>query len=85
MSFTKITEQPSHYNDLEKKSINEILTGINQEDHKVAAAVKRTLPEIEKLVEGIVDRMQRGEGFYIGRVAPVGCTGRIQIPHVWDA
>ncbi|SRR5690554_494170 len=76
MSFTKITEQPSHYNDLEKKSINEILTGINQEDHKVAAAVKRTLPEIEKLVEGIVDRMQRGGRlFYIG----AGSSGRLGV------
>ena len=36
MEFIKITEQPSLYNDLEKKPIGEILQEINAEDHKVA-------------------------------------------------
>ncbi len=36
MAFTKITEQSSLYNDLEKKSIREILEDINTEDQKVA-------------------------------------------------
>lgn len=43
-----------------KKTVLEILTEINQEDHKVAAAVQNTIPEIEKLVTGIVERMRRG-------------------------
>ena len=39
MAFIKISEQPSLYDDLEKKSVHELLTEINQEDHKVADAV----------------------------------------------
>lgn len=36
MEFIKITEQPSLYDDLDKKSVKEILEDINTEDHKVA-------------------------------------------------
>ena len=32
MSFIKITEQSSLHNDLEKKSVRELLEGINEED-----------------------------------------------------
>lgn len=74
--FTKITEQASLYNDLEKKSIHEILTEINQEDKKVALAVEQTIPEIEKLVSGIVQRMKKGGRlFYIG----AGTSGRLGV------
>ena len=38
-SFIKISEQPSLYVDLEKKSVREILEDINKEDQKVAIAV----------------------------------------------
>lgn len=76
MTFIKITEQPSLYNDLEKKSILEILTEINQEDQKVALAVQKTIPEIEKLVTGVVERMKRGGRlFYIG----AGTSGRLGV------
>lgn len=76
MTFIKITEQPSLYNNLEKKSIREILTEINREDQKVALAVEKTIPEIEKLVTGIVARMKRGGRlFYIG----AGTSGRLGV------
>ncbi|MDI9605212.1 MAG: N-acetylmuramic acid 6-phosphate etherase [Bacteroidota bacterium] len=76
MSFIKITEQSSLYDDLEKKSIREILTEINQEDQKVALAVQRVIPQIEELVTGIVKRMQRGGRlFYIG----AGTSGRLGV------
>ena len=39
-SFVKISEQPSLYSDLEKKSVREILEDINTEDQKVALAVQ---------------------------------------------
>ena len=39
--FIKISEQPSLYNDLEKKSIREILEDINAEDQKVALATQK--------------------------------------------
>ena len=42
MNFIKITEQPSIHEDLEQKSVRELLEGINEE------------PQIEKLVNEIV-------------------------------
>lgn len=75
-SFEKITEQPSLYDELEKKSIVEILNDINTEDHKVAPSVKKTIPIIEKLIEQIVPRMERGgRVFYIG----AGTSGRLGV------
>ena len=76
MAFVKISEQPSLYNDLEKKSVHEILTEINAEDHKVADAVQLAIPQIEKLVNGIVPRMKRGGRiFYMG----AGTSGRLGV------
>lgn len=54
MEFIKITEQPSLYDDLDKKSVKEILEDINTEDHKVADAVQKAIPQIEKLVTLII-------------------------------
>ena len=76
MAFVKISEQSSLYNDLEKKSVEEILTDINTEDHKVADAVEKAIPQITKLVEGIVERMKRGGRiFYMG----AGTSGRLGV------
>lgn len=76
MAFTKISEQSSLYNDLEKKSVLELLTDINTEDHKVADAVQKAIPQIEKLVSGIVERMKRGGRiFYMG----AGTSGRLGV------
>ena len=74
--FVKISEQPSLYNDLEKKSVRELLEGINTEDQKVALAVKEAIPQIEKLVTQIVPRMkQGGRIFYMG----AGTSGRLGV------
>ena len=76
MAFVKISEQSSLYNDLEKKSVLEILTDINTEAHKVADAVQKAIPLIEKLVTGIVERMKRGGRiFYMG----AGTSGRLGV------
>lgn len=76
MAFVKISEQSSLYNDLEKKSVHELLTDINREDHKVADAVEKAIPQIEKLVTGIVERMKRGGRiFYMG----AGTSGRLGV------
>ena len=76
MAFVKISEQPSLYNDLEKKSVGELLRDINNEDKKVALAVEKALPQIEKLVTGIVARMKRGGRiFYMG----AGTSGRLGV------
>lgn len=76
MSFIKVTEQSSLYDDLEKKSIHQLITEINSEDQKVALAVQKTIPEIDKLVTGIVKRMKKGGRlFYLG----AGTSGRLGV------
>ena len=47
MTFTKTTEQDSHYNHLEKMSIKDVLNVINQEDQSVPTAVATAVPQIE--------------------------------------
>ncbi len=76
MAFKKITEQSSHYRNLEKMSIDELLQSINQEDNTVAAAVAVAIPQIEKLVDAAADKMlMGGRMFYIG----AGTSGRLGI------
>lgn len=76
MAFKKITEQPSPYNNLEKMSAPEILENINNEDQKVAIAVRQTIPQIAKLVDSIVERMRKGGRiFYLG----AGTSGRLGV------
>lgn len=76
MSFEKITERDSLYDHLEKKSVRELLEDINTEDQKIALAVQKTIPQIEKLVNQIVPRMnQGGRIFYLG----AGTSGRLGV------
>ena len=76
MSFIKITEQDSNYNHLEKMSILELLTNINNEDKTVAFAVEKAIPQIELLTKKIIDRLNNGGRlFYIG----AGTSGRLGI------
>ncbi|MDD3321007.1 MAG: N-acetylmuramic acid 6-phosphate etherase [Paludibacter sp.] len=76
MAFQKITEQTSIYSDLDKKSVAQLLSGINEEDKKVALAVEKIIPQIEALVTKIVERMKRGGRiFYIG----AGTSGRLGV------
>jgi len=72
----RITESDSLYRHLEKKSIAEILRDINNEDKKVAFAVEKSLPQIERLADAIYDKMKDGGRlFYIG----AGTSGRLGI------
>jgi N-acetylmuramic acid 6-phosphate etherase len=72
----KVTEQPSHYDHLEQMSTHDLLASINNEDKIVPLAVEKCIPEIEKLVDGIIDRIRRGGRlFYIG----AGTSGRLGI------
>lgn len=76
MAFNNITEQDSKYDGLEKMSTSELLAAINQEDQLVANAVQKILPNIEQLVDVIVEKMkQGGRLFYIG----AGTSGRLGI------
>jgi N-acetylmuramic acid 6-phosphate etherase len=76
MTFVKITEQESLHSDLDKRSVHDLLVRINEEDKKVALAVEKAIPQIEKLVEQIVPRMKEGGRlFYIG----AGTSGRLGV------
>lgn len=76
MVFEKISEQESLYNDLENKTVRELLEDINKEDQKVSLAVQKVIPQIEKLVTLIVPRMnQGGRVFYMG----AGTSGRLGV------
>ena len=73
---SSITESASMYENLEEMSIRELLQNINREDSTVHQAVHEIIPEIEKLVEGIVRRiMKGGRLFYVG----AGTSGRLGV------
>jgi len=72
----KITEQPSLYRHLEKMKIEEITAHINHEDKKVALAVERSLPQLNRLIEAIVLKLRSGSRmFYLG----AGSGGRLSV------
>lgn len=74
--LVKTTEKPSHYDKLEKMSTRQLLTNINREDQTVPMAIKKVLPQIEKLVNAAHERMiNGGRLFYIG----AGTSGRLGI------
>ena len=70
------TESASSHNNLENKSISELLFGMNEEDRSVPHAVALALPQIENLIAEVVSKMkQGGRLFYMG-----SCTsGRLGI------
>ncbi len=69
------TEQPNRASaDLDLKSSLEIARVINDEDAKVAAAVRRALPQIARAIDLIANALQRGGRLiYVG----AGTSGRI--------
>ena len=76
MSFKKITESDSNYNNLELKSTKELVNIINDEDMTVASSVKKILPNLTILIDKIYLNMKNGGRlFYIG----AGTSGRLGI------
>jgi len=70
------TEKESHYQDLEKMTVLELLTNINNEDKTVPMAVEKAIPQIEALVNECVAKMKNGgRVFYIG----AGTSGRLGV------
>ena len=70
------TESASNHNNLENKSISELLFGMNEEDRSVPIAVALALPQIEKLIAEVVSKMQHGGRLlYMG----AGTSGRLGI------
>jgi N-acetylmuramic acid 6-phosphate etherase len=71
-----ITESASNFENLDKMTVKELLSNINLEDSKVHTAVRKAIPEIEKLIAGIVTRMKKGGRiFYLG----AGTSGRLGV------
>ena len=64
-----------HYNHLEQKSIAELLTAINSEDQTVPKAVENALPQIERLVENVVQQLQLGGRLFYLVQEQVGVWG----------
>lgn len=76
MNFIKTTESDSHYNDLEKMSVLELLNNMNNEDKTVPLAIEKAIPQINALVEAIVPKLKNGGRlFYMG----AGTSGRLGI------
>lgn len=72
----KVTEQSSNHQNLELMSTAELIRGINQEDKQVALAVEKQLPQIEKLVDAVYEKLSiGGRLFYMGS----GTSGRLGI------
>ena len=70
------TESSSLYSDLDRMSTQDLLQGINTEDRKIPDIVAGCIPQIIPLVDGIVERMQKGgRVFYLG----AGTSGRLGI------
>ncbi|MCL1937543.1 MAG: N-acetylmuramic acid 6-phosphate etherase [Candidatus Azobacteroides sp.] len=71
-----ITESDSHFAHLDKMSVQELLTGMSQEDQTVPVAVGKAIPQLEALIEAVLCRMQQGGRlFYIG----AGTSGRLGV------
>ncbi|MGC4022473.1 MAG: N-acetylmuramic acid 6-phosphate etherase [Cyclobacteriaceae bacterium] len=70
------TESSSRYENLEKMSVRSLLKNINREDATVPLVIQRKIPQIEKVVNAIVDRVKNGGRlFYIG----AGTSGRLGV------
>ncbi len=74
--MSSTTESSSNYNDLEKMSVHDLLVNMNKEDKTVPLAIEKAIPQIEALVNVVVDKMSKGGRlFYIG----AGTSGRLGI------
>lgn len=70
------TESDSPYNNLENMGTAELISNINREDQTVPLAVCRALPQLEKLVDAVYEKLHNGGRlFYIG----AGTSGRLGI------
>lgn len=64
----RITEQPSHYDHLERMSVEQLTADINNENMTVPAAIGKALPAINRLIEAVEHKLKNG-----GRLFYVGC------------
>ncbi len=72
----KITEESSLYNGLESLSTRQIIDCINREDRKIVPAVKKSMPQIRRLIDAVYAKMSEGGRLiYVGS----GTSGRLGI------
>lgn len=72
----RLTEQPSLYDNLEKKSVAELIRDINDEDKTVPLAIEKVLPDLERLITAIEKQLKAGgRMFYLG----CGTGGRLSV------
>ena len=82
----RLTEQPSLYDHLEKKSVAELLRDINAEDKKVPLAIEAVLPDIEKLVNAIEAHLRDGGRFFwlgAGTGGKLGVLDVLEVPNTY--
>ncbi|WP_086312896.1 N-acetylmuramic acid 6-phosphate etherase 2 [Enterococcus sp. 7F3_DIV0205] len=78
MNLEKLTTERRNQEtmNLDELSIKEALEKMNQEDQKVALAVKEALPQIEPVIQSIIDSFNRGGRLiYMG----AGTSGRLGV------
>ena len=76
MKYRKITEEDSNHDDLEKKSVLEVIKEINQEDYNAVKSVEKVIPKIEKVIKKIVSQLKKkGRLYYVG----AGTSGRLGV------
>ncbi|MFT6716248.1 MAG: N-acetylmuramic acid 6-phosphate etherase [Saprospiraceae bacterium] len=74
--FEKSTEKESNYSHLEKMATVDLLKNINKEDQTVAQVIEGIIPEIENLVNTVVQQLELGGRlFYMG----AGTSGRLGV------
>ncbi len=72
----RITEQPSLYRDLETKSVEELTTGLISEYKKIALAVEKAKPQLDRLLTAVVEKVKAGgRMIYLG----AGTGGRLSV------
>ena len=82
----RLTEQPSLYDHLEKKSVAELLRDINTEDKKVPLAIEAVLPDIERLVNAIEAQIRAGGRFFwlgAGTGGKLGVLDVLEVPNTY--
>jgi len=76
MKPVSITESPSVFEHLDEMSTHDILAGMNGEDMNVPLAVGKVIPQIEALIDRIMERLPNGgRVFYLG----AGTSGRLGV------
>ena len=74
--MTRITEQESHYRNLETQTVEELTSGLLTEYKKIAFAIEKAKPQLDRLINAVVEKLQNGgRMIYVG----AGTGGRLSV------